>query len=242
MNDLTIYDTWAPQWWTGSARWLSTLHNLVPARLAYFDKLVSRWDGGDVLDLGCGGGFMSVALARRGAQVTAIDPSAGAIDAGQRHAAEKRLDIDFRRGFGEDLDMPDSSVDVVVCVDVLEHVTDVPRTLDEITRVLRPGGMFLFDTINRNWLARLLVVTMAEDVLRLLPKGAHDPDLFIKPGELRGQLSQRGFEDIRLAGLGPKGLNHRLDLTFGQVPTTLVQYMGGARLDAPAIIAKSIET
>ena len=184
---------------------------------------------------------MSVALARRGAQVTAIDPSAGAIDAGQRHAAEKNLDIDFRRGVGEDLDIQDSSVDVVVCVDVLEHVADVPRTLDEITRVLRPGGLFLFDTINRNWLARLLVVTMAEDVLRLLPKGAHDPDLFIKPGELRGQLSERGFEDIRLAGLGPKGLNHRLDLTFGQVPTTLVQYMGGARLDAPAIIAESIE-
>ena len=242
MNDLTIYDTWAPHWWDGSARWLRTLHNMVPARLAYFDKLVPRWEAVGVLDLGCGGGFMSVALAQRGARVIAVDPSAGAVAAGQRQAAEQRLEISFRRGFGEALDLESNSVDVVVCVDVLEHVASVPTTLDEITRVLKPGGTFVFDTINRNWLARLLVVTIAEDVLRLLPKGAHDPKLFIKPQELRAQLSALGFKDIRFAGLGPTGLNRRFDFTFGQGPTTLVQYMGGARLGEHALVGEAVAT
>ena len=241
MNDLTIYDTWAPQWWDGSTRWLRTLHNMVPARLNYFENFVPGWHDTDVLDLGCGGGFMSVALAERGARVVAVDPAAGAIAAGEHHARERGLDIDFRRGVGENLDLKNNSFDVVVCVDVLEHVDSVPATLDEVARVLRPGGTFVFDTMNRNWLARLLVVTMAEDILRLLPKGAHDPDLFIKPHELNAQLTQRGFEAIRFAGLGPRGINRRLDLTFGRVPTTLVQYMGGARLAKPANAAEIIE-
>jgi 2-polyprenyl-6-hydroxyphenyl methylase / 3-demethylubiquinone-9 3-methyltransferase len=228
MNDLTIYNTWSPEWWDGSARWLRTLHNMVPARLRYFDEFVTTWEGLDVLDLGCGGGFMSEALSKRGADVTAIDPAAEAIATARAHAATQGLKIDYREGVGEDLGIPDASVDVVVCVDVLEHVASVPKTLDEIGRVLRPGGTFAFDTINRNWLARLAVVTMAEDIFGLLPKGAHDPDLFIKPTDLRFELKQRGFENIQFAGLGPTGINRKLDFTFGRVPTTLIQYMGVA--------------
>lgn len=234
MNDLTIYDTWAPSWWDGSQRWLRTLHNMVPARLAYFDAFVPHWDGLDVLDLGCGGGFMADALARRGARVTAIDPSPGAIAAGRRHAADNHLDINFQEGRGEALELEANSIDVVVCVDVLEHVASLGDTLDEIQRVLRPGGVFAFDTINRNRLAGFLVVSLAEDFLRLLPKGAHDPNLFIKPRELRAELATRAFTDIRFAGLAPRGVNRRLDLTFGRVPTTLVQYMGVAKLSQPA--------
>jgi 2-polyprenyl-6-hydroxyphenyl methylase/3-demethylubiquinone-9 3-methyltransferase len=101
MNDLTIYDTWAPRWWDGSARWLRTLHNMVPARLAYFETVISSWDGLNVLDLGCGGGFMSDALAQRGAKVIGVDPSVEAIGAARRHAAVRHFDIDYRIGVGE---------------------------------------------------------------------------------------------------------------------------------------------
>ena len=229
MNDLTIYNTWSPEWWDGSARWLRTLQNMVPARLNYFGKFVSSWEGLDVLDVGCGGGFMSEAVARRGANVTAIDPATRAIAAARAHAASQELEIDYCEGIGEDLNVPTGSMDVVICVDVLEHVNSVPETLAEIGRVLRPGGVLVFDTINRNWLARFAVVTVAEDVVGLLPKGAHDPKLFIKPSELRMELGRCGFHDIHIAGLGPIGLNRKFDFTFGRVPTTLVQYMGAAK-------------
>ena len=229
MNDLTIYDTWSSRWWDGSARWLRTLHNMVPARLDYFDNFVSVWEGLNVLDVGCGGGFMSEELARKGANVTAIDPASEAIAAARVHAASQALEIDYREGIGEDLSVQTASMDVVVCVDVLEHVNSVSDTLAEVGRVLRPGGVFVFDTINRNWLSRFAVITVAEDIVGLLPAGAHDPNMFIKPSELRFELQRHGFHDIHFAGLGPTGLNRNLDFKFGRVPTTLIQYMGAAK-------------
>ncbi|MEM9757086.1 MAG: bifunctional 2-polyprenyl-6-hydroxyphenol methylase/3-demethylubiquinol 3-O-methyltransferase UbiG, partial [Pseudomonadota bacterium] len=224
-NDLTIYDAVADHWWSDDIRWVRTLKNLVPGRLKYFDRLVT-WDGSEVLDLGCAGGFMAEALAERGARVTGIDPAADAIAAATAHASDAGLDITYDVGVGEALPYPDASFDHVVCVDVLEHVADLPKVLSEIARVLRPGGLFLFDTINRTLAARLAAVTVAEDILGLLPKGTHDPYLFIRPGELRTGLINAGMTPGRVTGLGPRGVNRRFDLTFGPLPVTAVIYMG----------------
>ena len=101
--------------------------------------------------------------------------------------------------------------------------------LAEIRRVLRPGGMFLFDTINRNPLASFLIVTMAEKVLRLLPRGAHDPAMFIQPEELVRNLRAAGFDVGRFVGMGPWGLNRRLEFVFALLPTTAIQYLGYAK-------------
>ncbi|MEM8952474.1 MAG: bifunctional 2-polyprenyl-6-hydroxyphenol methylase/3-demethylubiquinol 3-O-methyltransferase UbiG, partial [Pseudomonadota bacterium] len=169
-NDLSIYDHAAPSWWSGQTRWVRTLGKMVPARLAYFDRLID-WTGKEVLDLGCAGGFMAEALAKRGAAVTGIDPAAQAIAAARTHAPDEDLKIRYDVGVGENLPYPDNAFDAVVCVDVLEHVEDVDRVIEESARVLRLGGLFLFDTINRNVLARLVVIKAAEDWLRLLPKG-----------------------------------------------------------------------
>jgi len=225
-NDLTIYERFAPHWWDGSVRWLRTLQNLVPARLAHFDMLID-WRGKRVLDLGCGGGFMAEALARRGAIVDAVDPAAAAIAIAKQHARD--LGIEYRVGTGEHLPFPDAGFDAVICVDVLEHVADLDRVLAEIHRVLKPGGQFFFDTINRTLLARLVVVHIAEDVLRLLPRGTHDPEKFIRPAEITGKLSRLGFELGPLAGLGPRRLTRRLDFAFGRLPTTAILYMSHAR-------------
>lgn len=227
-NDLTIYDKVADRWWSDDIRWVRTLKNLVPGRLRWFDRHID-WQGKQVLDLGCAGGFMAEAMAARGARVTGIDPAAEAIAAARAHADASGLPIRYDVGVGEALPYPDAQFDAVVCVDVLEHVADLPRVLSEVARTLRPGGMFLFDTINRNALARLATITIAEDVLRLLPRGTHDPAMFIKPAELRRAMQNAGLVPGPICGLGPRGVNRRLDLTFGPLPLTAILYMGIAR-------------
>jgi 2-polyprenyl-6-hydroxyphenyl methylase/3-demethylubiquinone-9 3-methyltransferase len=224
-NDLTIYDKVADRWWSDGIRWVRTLKNLVPGRLKWFDRHID-WQGKDVLDLGCAGGFMAEALAERGAHVTGIDPASDAIDAARDHARAGKLRIAYDVGVGEALPYDDASFDAVVCVDVLEHVADLHRVLSEIARTMRPGGLLLFDTINRNPLARFASITIAEDMLRLLPRGTHDPAMFIKPKELRAAFQGVGLVPGPITGLGPRGFNRRLDLTFGPLPTTAVLYMG----------------
>jgi 2-polyprenyl-6-hydroxyphenyl methylase / 3-demethylubiquinone-9 3-methyltransferase len=230
-NDLTIYDRVADRWWSDDVRWVRTLKNLVPARLEWFDRHID-WDGRTVLDLGCAGGFMAEALARRGAAVTGIDPASEAVEAARRHADATGLSIRYDTGVGEALPYGDGGFDAVVCVDVLEHVADLPLVLSEVARVLRPGGLFLYDTINRNPLSRLATITLAEDILRLLPKGTHDPRLFIRPAELRRGLSGAGLVPGPTYGLGPRGVNRRGDLVFGPLPVRLVIYLGVARKPA----------
>jgi 2-polyprenyl-6-hydroxyphenyl methylase/3-demethylubiquinone-9 3-methyltransferase len=227
-NDLTIYDKVADQWWSDEIRWVRTLKNLVPGRLAWMDRQID-WNGLQVLDLGCAGGFMAEALDDRGATVTGIDPAADAIAAAGAHAKGTGRNIRYDVGVGEALPYHDASFDAVVCVDVLEHVQDLSRVLAEVARTLRPGGLFLFDTINRNLLAKLATITVAEDILRLLPKGTHDPAMFIKPAELRAAMAVAGLEPGKFTGLGPRGVNRRLDLIFGPLPMTAILYMGTAR-------------
>ena len=227
-NDLTIYDKVADHWWSDDLRWVRTLKNLVPGRLKWFDRHIT-WQGKDVLDLGCAGGFMAEAMALRGANVTGIDPAKGAIEAARRHAATEGLRIGYDVGVGEALPYADASFDAVVCVDVLEHVADLGKVLAEVARVLRPGGLFLFDTINRNSIARFATITIAEDILRLLPRGTHDPAMFIKPSELRRAMQAAGLTPGPITGLGPRGLNWRLDLTFGPFPLTMILFMGLAQ-------------
>ena len=227
-NDLTIYNTVADRWWSDDIRWVRTLKNLVPGRLAWFDRHIA-WQDKDVLDLGCAGGFMAEALAQRGALVTGIDPAAEAIDAARAHARKAGLRIGYDVGVGEALPYDSATFDAVVCVDVLEHVTDLNKVMAEVARTLRPGGLFLFDTINRNPLARVATITIAEDLLRLLPRGTHDPAMFIKPQELRAAMVGAGLVPGAMTGLGPRGLNRRLDLTFGPLPLTTILYMGIAR-------------
>ncbi|MFN3210490.1 MAG: bifunctional 2-polyprenyl-6-hydroxyphenol methylase/3-demethylubiquinol 3-O-methyltransferase UbiG [Roseovarius sp.] len=227
-NNLDIYDEAAAQWWSDDLRWVRTLKNLVPARLKFFDRHID-WTGRHVLDLGCAGGFMAEAMAERGARVTGIDPAKEAIAAARAHAALSGFDIQYDTGAGEALPYENDAFDAVVCVDVLEHVADLQQVLREVARVLTPGGLFLFDTINRNAVARLATITVAEDILGLLPKGTHDPAMFIRPSELTAGLQDAGLVPGRMAGLGPTGFTRRLDFTFGVLPLKQVIYIGTAQ-------------
>lgn len=227
-NDLGIYDRVADQWWSDEVRWVRTLKNLVPGRLAWFDRHID-WAARDILDLGCAGGFMAEALAERGASVTGIDPAEEAIETAKQRAKQVGQDIRYDTGVGEALPYDDGSFDTVVCVDVLEHVSDLTKVVSEIARVLRPGGMFFYDTINRNPVSTFAAVTVAEDLLGLLPKGTHDPKLFIKPAELVAEITNAGLVAGPQTGLGPRGINRRGDFLFGPLPFKALIYMGFAR-------------
>lgn len=229
-NDQSIYHENALAWWHDPPRFMRLLANQVPARMAYFDRLVPGWQGVQVLDLGCGGGFMAETLARREAQVTGVDPSLASLEAAQQHARSQGLDIAYRAGTGEAIPLASRSVDRVVCVDVLEHVLEVEKVLAEVRRVLRPGGIFFFDTINRNWLSRFIIVTLAENVVKALPRGAHDPTKFIRPKELQRWLEKTGFsvDSSKFSGMKSTGFDQRKDIVFGLTPITWTLYLGYA--------------
>jgi 2-polyprenyl-6-hydroxyphenyl methylase/3-demethylubiquinone-9 3-methyltransferase len=227
-NDQTIYERAAPHWWSGTEPFLHGLRGLVGPRLDYFQRVVSDWRGKVVLDLGCGGGFMTEALAERGADVVGVDPCAEAIEAARAHAAAGGLPVRYEVGAAENVPLADAAVDAVVCVDVLEHVTDLPGCCREIARVLRPGGVLLFDTVNRTGLARLLLVRLGEDLLGLLPRGTHDPALFIPPAHLRALLTSCGLRCGRWSGFGPVGIDRRGNVRFGLWPVLTVMYIGAA--------------
>ncbi len=226
-NDLAIYDDAAAKWWSDDIRWVRILRKMVPGRLKWFDRHVD-WPGRRVLDLGCAGGFMAEALEERGARVTGIDPAREAIAAARAHAEARGVAISYDVGTGEEMPYPDASFDAVVCVDVLEHVRDLDAVLAQVARVLRPGGQFLFDTINRNALSRFAAITLAEDVFRILPRGTHDPAMFITPDQLDAALRRAGLRPIDRTGLAPTGIDRRGDPRFGPVPFTAIVWMGRA--------------
>ena len=227
-NNLSLYDDLADHWWDHSVRFARLLHKLVPPRMAHFDTVAPDWTNLDVLDLGCGGGIMSETLARRGARVIGVDPAKKALAMARSHAEQGGLTIDYREGRGDQLPLADGSVDRVVCVDVLEHIPHLEPVFAEVRRVLRPGGLFMFDTINEGPLATLVVVHLAESLLGVIPRGTHDPALFVSPTRLTALLEKQGLRVQSLTGMGPVGIDRHLDFDFGLIPTSRIMYVGHA--------------
>jgi 2-polyprenyl-6-hydroxyphenyl methylase/3-demethylubiquinone-9 3-methyltransferase len=222
-NDLTYYDRHADQWWQPGGT-LNLLQYLNPGRFQFFDQYVPDWRGVKVLDVGCGGGLTCEFLAQRGACVSGVDPSSRSIAVAREHARTQGLRIDYREGAGEALPFGEQQFQVVVCVDVLEHVQDVRQVLHECARVLQPGGFFFFDTINRTWKSKILMIWLLEEVLRQIPQGIHDWEKFITPAELTTWLTQSGFGDITCRGF---------DLTDGgNLGTMFALLWSGLRSDA----------
>lgn len=207
-NDQTLYESNARTWWSPDGPF-AMLNHLVPARFRFFDRYVADWPGVRVLDVGCGGGFVCEFLAKRGAEVTGLDPSRGLLSIARDHARDAALDIRYVEGAAERLPFGEGEFDAVVCVDVLEHVDHVPTALSEIARVLRPGGRLLYDTLNRTLFSRLVTISLLENVLGLVPKGTHDPRLYIRPQEMDAYLERAGFTGHDSVGLNPVGFDFK---------------------------------
>lgn len=140
-----------------------------------------------------------------GFEVTGVDPSGPSLEVARAHAASSGLNITYVQGPGEHLPFPDASFDVAYCCDVLEHVDDVDTVIGETARVLRPGGTYLFDTINRTPMSRLVLIKLAQDWRwsSFMPPNLHDWAMFIKPAELRAIMRRHGFEVEEITGCKP---------------------------------------
>ena len=198
-NDLAFYDFCAAQWWHPQAK-IFALHHLNPLRFEYFDRHIANWQGLKVLDVGCGGGFSCEFMAARGATVFGIDQSQNCIATAKAHAADNGFEIEYQHGLAESLPYPDNYFDVVICVDVLEHIADLKQTLAEIQRVLKPGGVFCFDTINRTFKSQFIMIWLLEEILQEIPRGIHDWKKFIKPEELTCLMQHNDFVNIEVKG------------------------------------------
>ena len=187
----------------------------------------------DMLEVGSGGGLICEQLARRGATMVGIDPSQGALETARIHAQQNSLgqNIYYQQGYAEALPYADGSFSAIVCLDVLEHVRDLPVTIREIARVLAPGGVFVFDTINRTLLARAALIWYGEHFPSGgLTPGTHHYEDFIKPAELRAELSRSALRTRELTGFMPRGF---VDGRFKMSPGWFkgVAYVGYATKD-----------
>jgi 2-polyprenyl-6-hydroxyphenyl methylase/3-demethylubiquinone-9 3-methyltransferase len=177
------------------------LHRLNPVRAGYV-AVRAHLPGAQVLDVGCGGGLLAEELARRGARVEGIDMSPAMIETAQLHAAESALAIDYRVQDAAELALRQPhSYDVVCCMEMLEHVAEPAAFLDVLARLVRPGGAVFVSTLNRNAKSFLLAIVGAEYVLRLLPRGTHEYERFIRPAELASWARRAGLSLAHTAGL-----------------------------------------
>jgi 2-polyprenyl-6-hydroxyphenyl methylase / 3-demethylubiquinone-9 3-methyltransferase len=207
--DNEIYNAPGDIWWDEDQP-LSAIRTAInPARLDYFGgvlaKLSTDPSGKTIVDIGCGGGLFAEEFARLGVHVIGVDPSGSSLDTARSHATAMGLGIDYRAGTGEQLPLDDASVDIACCVDVLEHVDDLDAVLSETARVLRPGGVYLFDTINRTARSRLVVIKLLQEwrLTAWMPRNLHAWDRFIRPDELRVALGRHELRGRGIVGLGP---------------------------------------
>lgn len=207
--DNAIYDRIPDAWWSDES-FMALLRRAVnPPRFDYFRGVLAKLRLApmdlSVLDVGCGGGLLAEEFAALGCKVTGVDRSAPTLIAARAHAMQGGLDIEYLRGDAARLPFAGPNFDVACCCDVLEHVDDSSRVVAEIARVLRPGGVFFFDTINRTWQSKLFAIKLAQDwwPTRLVPCNVHVWEKFIRPAELAQHLRACRMSAAEFAGLSP---------------------------------------
>jgi 2-polyprenyl-6-hydroxyphenyl methylase/3-demethylubiquinone-9 3-methyltransferase len=195
--EIAKFEAVAHRFWDSNGEF-KPLHRLNPLRTEFVAARATL-SGARVLDVGCGGGLLAEALARRGAQVTAIDLAPAMIETARLHAAQSGLSIDYR--VADAALLADAPFDAVCCMEMLEHVADPATFVGVLARRLRPGGSLFVSTLNRNLKSFLLAIVGAEYLLRLLPRGTHEYERFIRPAELAAWARPAGLDLCDIAGL-----------------------------------------
>lgn len=232
--NVALFDTLAADWWDpdGSSR---LLHRITPVRMAFVrDAAVSHFQrdrmaryplqGLVAADIGCGAGLVAEPLARMGADVTGLDAGTATIAVARAHAEAQGLAIRYLSGEVATLaaERP-GAFDLVTCLEVIEHVTDLPAFLADVRRLLKPEGLLIFSTPNRTLLSWLVMIGAAEKLLKTIPEGGHDWHRFQTPDELTQQLATANLRVEQLTGLG-----WRPDRGFHLSANNRVNYLGTA--------------
>jgi 2-polyprenyl-6-hydroxyphenyl methylase/3-demethylubiquinone-9 3-methyltransferase len=223
------------QWWDEGGAF-KPLHRLNPTRIEYIrDGLISHFqrdrasprplEGLSILDIGCGGGLVAEPLTRLGASVTGIDADAQAIEVATAHAALMDLPIAYHCTSAESLASAGQSFDVVLALEIVEHVADVAGFLATCTQLVAPQGSLILSTLNRTWKAYALAIVGAEYILNMVPKGTHDWHKFLTPAELANHLRPLGFSFTDLRGMSFNPLTGEWSLSSDLG----VNYLGYAR-------------
>jgi len=201
----------AAEWWDPRGK-MAPLHRFNPVRIGYIRDRIAERFGRDlrrldslkdlrILDIGCGGGLLSEPLARLGAGMVGVDPSATNIEAAKQHAAESNLAIDYRCATAEELSADHEQFDVVLAMEVVEHVADVPLFVQSCSTMVRPDGLMIAATINRTLKSFALAIVGAEYILRWLPVGSHRWEKFVTPNELEIAMAQAELRVVHEQGV-----------------------------------------
>lgn len=227
-----IYSRRGHAWWDEDEGEFATIRYFVnPVRFGYFRRILEReYDGGPrfrkVLDVGCGGGLLAEEFARTGFEVTGVDPSEPSIREARRHAEEGGLRIEHSTAAGEQLPFGSAHFDVVLCCDVLEHVEDVGQVISEISRVLRTGGIFCYDTINRTFRSWIAVIKVMQDwpATAFAEPNSHVWKKFIRPAELTDLLARHGLVQRDIRGIAPRSNPVRILMNFNRCARGRISY------------------
>ncbi|MGB1189212.1 MAG: bifunctional 2-polyprenyl-6-hydroxyphenol methylase/3-demethylubiquinol 3-O-methyltransferase UbiG [Pseudomonadales bacterium] len=198
--EIQKFEDIARRWWDPSSEF-KPLHQINPLRMHYISERTAL-AGKQVLDIGCGGGLLTEALARAGAQTTGIDMGTVPLQVAKLHRHESNLEIDYIHSNAEDFAIEHPGrFDVVTCLEMLEHVPDPASIIRASRKLLKPGGDLFISTINRNPKSYLFAIVGAEYVLNLLPRGTHDFERFIRPSELAKSLRETHFQLKDVTGM-----------------------------------------
>jgi 2-polyprenyl-6-hydroxyphenyl methylase/3-demethylubiquinone-9 3-methyltransferase len=199
--ELAKFSALAHRWWDPTSEF-RPLHEINPLRLAHIERLAGGLAGKRIVDVGCGGGILAEAMAAKGATVTGIDLADKPLKVAMLHRMETASAVDYRLVSAEDLaaELP-GAFDMVTCMEMLEHVPDPPSIVSACAKLVKPGGLIFFSTINRNAKSFAFAIVGAEYVLGLLPKGTHEYARFIRPSELSRACRDAGLEVFDLTGM-----------------------------------------
>lgn len=221
--EVAKFEALASRWWDPQSEF-KPLHDINPLRLDFIDARAGL-AGKKVLDVGCGGGILSEAMARRGAKVTGIDLGEAPLGVARLHAEEQCVTIDYRNISVEALaDEQPGQYDVVTCMEMLEHVPDPASVVHACAALVRQGGYVFFSTLNRTPKSYAFAILGAEYVLKLLPRGTHDYAKFIRPSEMASWNRHSGLEVREQIGLTYNPLTRRYRLTENDVSVNYMMY------------------
>lgn len=221
MSETEKFNKYGRDWWNPEGG-MFALHMINDLRFDYFKAVLGEIAGKTVLDIGCGGGLLSEQFAKAGAGVTGVDLSPTAIDAAKEHAGKSGLSINYRNCAVKELVDKGETFDIVVCAEMLEHVDDLAATVRESAILVKEGGCYLFETINKTLKAKFLAIFMAENILNFVARGTHDYNKFIKPSTLVNLLRQNGVDVREIKGMS----FDMLDRQFKISDSTDVNYIG----------------